>query len=103
MTIVSLEPVEGTNSVVGAALLREQKGETVLIGESGPPTSIVIVLCSLHTAVQHNNERAELSETGWNVCRALQRSRVGSNACYADEFFRNVRDGHASTIWGWRR
>ena len=96
MTIVRLEPVEGSNSVVGASLLRKQKGETVLIGQGGPSASMIIVLCSLQAAVQHNNERTAMWETGWNVCRGLQRSRVGSNACEGEEFFRNVRDGQAS-------
>ena len=101
MTIVRLEPVKGSNSVVGASLLREQKGKTVLIGESRQSASMIIVLRSLQAGMQDNNKRAARWETVWNVCGGLQRSRVGSNACQGEEFFRNVHDGQGSRLWGW--
>ncbi len=65
--VLRLVPVEAEVRVVGPLLFREQDGEAVFIGGSGPARAMVVATRALSTAVKHDHQRSAFGQVLWDM------------------------------------
>ncbi len=74
--VARLEPVEAAMRIVRAALLRQQQGEPMPLGQGRPPGPGVIRSGGLRAPVQHHHERRTRWQSRRHIAQHPQRARI---------------------------